>query len=1298
LITQKVIKNSSDVNIQKIVYTRDSRNQLTEEAVYNDGATLSYTTYFAYDDWGNCIYAKNAEGHEQFSSYANTSTSGFFVDNTGTVIKTFTNAFSNSTVPSTLHTALLGTAERQDATYVREIYLTFDSEGHTTQSQRLFGNATTWLTFSGTFNEKTGNTSFPIDLSGHTVAGNAVLQISGMESDDTYNEYHTSTCPLNPTACQYCKVSFSYWAGYYCKVNWYLSNPYTSGTSSNGPFTHRPGTPGYQSYTAYPFLVYTYWKAYPVQVKYNLDGSAWETITPNLKNTTVTKTVPVTDGSHTLYFSESSSQKTKFSWNLWVPVDTTPDTYSTFMQYDDYGNVTSMTDAESNTVSFTYSSGYSHAYLTEISAMVSGNTLTTKATYDPARGWITSIQGPKGVDAGSGYDYLYTYDVLGRVTKKEFPLLSGQQNRSYLEAIYDDSNRTVTLIDPLRHYVMQYYDKLGRETSLKWYSGTYGSGTLYATSSMTYRYDGLKASVTDPGNDTTSYTYDFLGRPTQITYPDSSSISYTYDDTNNKVTFINGRSYERIYLYDWLFRLEKVEEEYAPDTFTATTYTYDDIGHLLSFTDPENHTTSYTYASLFGLTTTTYSDSEYETYIYDDVGNIISFTDCNGNTASYTYDDIYRLIEIEYEDQSTVSYTYDLNSNRTRMDDDAPSTGDYVDYTYDQWNRLLTETRNISQDSYPVTYQYDVTSRVTQLTYPDSMQILYDYDDLNRITEIKRYIDGQNDEILFDNTQYDVENLLTQFDYGNDIQATYTYDSRDRPLTIDVKDGVTSLLDLDYTYDNNSNITQLINGWRDTNSTWHSETESYSYDGLDRLTSASCTFWSHTYTYDKVGNRAGKDSITYTINSVNEVTALSDGTSFTYNDNGNRTQKTNGDDTWDYTYDYANRLIKVEENDSTIGEYVYDGDGKRLQKIENSITTTYIYSGINTIFEENSTGSAGYIYGPTGLTSKRTTINQEFNIYYYHKDHLGSIRSVTDFSKNIIVASTYHPFGETDVKEGSEHYLFNGKETDSTGLYYYGARYYDSQVGRFITRDPLIGIFVNPQTLNRYTFCVNNPIKYIDLAGLSYSFVDEEIEEEMNGTGESNEEYGSDPLVFQLPGEEYIVFDLWGRSGNVIVGYGYIMGYTGNTAYLKTGPVFCVIEFNDDGSVKNHEYWKAKDVDKWNKDDYAFKLDEVISDEHLQDLSDALRGLMYAINERLEVPLWKAIIQPMIIGGGAGFVCTGNGPQSIPPAIIGALVGAVAGIADAGITWYENRRWRKRSEFISNLFLGKDKTQLPPPS
>jgi RHS repeat-associated protein len=133
--------------------------------------------------------------------------------------------------------------------------------------------------------------------------------------------------------------------------------------------------------------------------------------------------------------------------------------------------------------------------------------------------------------------------------------------------------------------------------------------------------------------------------------------------------------------------------------------------------------------------------------------------------------------------------------------------------------------------------------------------------------------------------------------------------------------------------------------------------------------------------------------------------------------------------------------------------------------------------------EENSTGYTSYVYGPTGLLAKRITIDQESNTYYYHKDHLGSTRSVTDNNKTVISTSTYHPFGDADNEEGSEQYLYTGKERDSTGLYYYGARYYDPNIGRFVTRDRKPGRIFSPLTLNKYTYCLNNPIIYIDPDG-----------------------------------------------------------------------------------------------------------------------------------------------------------------------------------------------------------------------
>jgi RHS repeat-associated protein len=102
---------------------------------------------------------------------------------------------------------------------------------------------------------------------------------------------------------------------------------------------------------------------------------------------------------------------------------------------------------------------------------------------------------------------------------------------------------------------------------------------------------------------------------------------------------------------------------------------------------------------------------------------------------------------------------------------------------------------------------------------------------------------------------------------------------------------------------------------------------------------------------------------------------------------------------------------------------------------------------------------------------------------YYHVDHLGSTRLKTDAVGGIVYVSNYEPFGVGCGEDGGEDYRYTGKHEDTTGLYYFGARYYDPTTGRFITRDTVFGKLTDPQSQNRYVYCLNNPNKYVDLDG-----------------------------------------------------------------------------------------------------------------------------------------------------------------------------------------------------------------------
>ncbi|HLD06793.1 MAG TPA: RHS repeat-associated core domain-containing protein [Candidatus Nanoarchaeia archaeon] len=129
-------------------------------------------------------------------------------------------------------------------------------------------------------------------------------------------------------------------------------------------------------------------------------------------------------------------------------------------------------------------------------------------------------------------------------------------------------------------------------------------------------------------------------------------------------------------------------------------------------------------------------------------------------------------------------------------------------------------------------------------------------------------------------------------------------------------------------------------------------------------------------------------------------------------------------------------------------------------------------------FEEKQVSSTVYIYANGQRVAKR--VNGE--TFYFHNDHLGSAAVVTDSQGNIVEEKRYDPFGMELAGSGKIGY--NSKELDrDTELNYYGARYYTADFGRFTTPDTVKGKLVNPQSLNLYTYTLNNPMKYVDPSG-----------------------------------------------------------------------------------------------------------------------------------------------------------------------------------------------------------------------
>jgi len=243
---------------------------------------------------------------------------------------------------------------------------------------------------------------------------------------------------------------------------------------------------------------------------------------------------------------------------------------------------------------------------------------------------------------------------------------------------------------------------------------------------------------------------------------------------------------------------------------------------------------------------------------------------------------------------------------------------------------------------------------------------------------------------------------------------------------------------------------------------------------------------SFSYQYDEIGNLTVNSQLSaanYVYPASGASSALphavtaAGGNSYTYDNNGN--MLTGAGRT--YTWNQENKPLTIVQGGTTT-TFVYDGDGGRVKKILGTTTTRYI----SKLYECDNTNCSRFIWAGS---TRIATIASNGTINYWHGDHLGSSSVITDNAGTKVQAVAYYPFGNTRTNQSfttpaiDVPYKYTGKELDSTGLYYYEARYYDPVLGRFISADIIVPDARSPQSLNRYSYVLNNPLRYIDPTG-----------------------------------------------------------------------------------------------------------------------------------------------------------------------------------------------------------------------
>ena len=354
-------------------------------------------------------------------------------------------------------------------------------------------------------------------------------------------------------------------------------------------------------------------------------------------------------------------------------------------------------------------------------------------------------------------------------------------------------------------------------------------------------------------------------------------------------------------------------------------------------------------------------------------------------------------------------------------------------------------------------YVYDVTSNVTQRTYPDGTTVAYTYDPLRRMATVSS--GGKTTTYAYDAAS----NLVTTtLPAANGYGETRSYDNAGRLTEVKSQKGASVLADITYSRD------QAGNPLTETRTGTSPVTKTFSYDQMDRLTgvcfqAGSCPGGSDPFIrwdYDGVGNRLSETrpagSTSYSYDQVDRL--LSAGaTSYTWDRNGN--QLTAGSRS--FTWDLANRL-KTTAASGTTTTYSYDGDGKRLQASTgsgNNAKTNYTWdpNGALPMLVREASGNNGllrrYVNSDSGPVFMSTTGS---NAFYYHPDALGSVRNVTDTAGATQPTYDYEPYGTVRTRTGTlaNFVKFTGQYQDPTGLYHLRARQYDPATGRFLSLDP----------------------------------------------------------------------------------------------------------------------------------------------------------------------------------------------------------------------------------------------------
>lgn len=812
-------------------------------------------------------------------------------------------------------------------------------------------------------------------------------------------------------------------------------------------------------------------------------------------------------------------------------------------EYSQQGRLKKYTDPVGRTTEYTYQTNGGIDDLATVKqanpAALSGNgyDLLASYTYTDAT-HPNSIHRPLTFTDAARQQWTFVYNSFGQLTTVETPPRAGiSENRTttleydgqgYLARLtgpspqatysfgYDTVGRARSATDPSGYTVLADYDALDRVIKT-----TYPDGSFEQTT-----YDRLDATEwRDRQGRVTSTLYDALRRPISVRDPAGRVLRYEWCNCGSLSALIDARDNATRWERD---DQNRVTKETRADSTIKTWQYRAKAGYLWKATNARAHTATRDYYLDGRLKQVANSDPNTPgfTLLYDSVYPRLSQVTDEAGLWQYGYYPVPALAPAPTQLGATQVSTVD-----------GPLANDTLGFTYDELGRRRSRTLasttlgwdydllgRTSQHTTPMgafTFGYDGgTSRLLSVLYPSGQSTTYSYrppsQDL-RLEHIYNRKPGGAQLSHFAYTYDTVGNIQT---WLNEVENqptrtwTYGYDRADQLLSARLPgpDGTSNPETYAYAYDDAGNriaeqaanlnaAPPLIEGVR---STW-------SYNAMNQLVNqsaaagpvamrgttnepatvtvggqpASTQASSPGVAFDGTSTPDANSEVTVqatdmsglTTSNKYQIPASTGPRSFLYDLDGNMTS----DGTRTFEWDANNHLRRVLQGATEVARFKYDVQGRRVQKVAAGVTRDYVYDGPELAEERASNGITLRFFHGLGIDQHLAQVDGSGTARYFAADHVGSMVQQTDPTGSVTLTRQYDPWGKLVLGSSAGRYAFTGREWDpETGLYYYRARYYDPNLGRFLSEDP-IGFEAGP---NVFSYVLNNPVTLTDPFGM----------------------------------------------------------------------------------------------------------------------------------------------------------------------------------------------------------------------